>query len=270
MTAAGAKQGRRSRAVLTRRILLAAGVPVSAFVALCAVASVSVFPPAVHSKSLKYALAKTLLYVGPSDAFGNTQPKDVPQQFIDQSIVLAFQMASPELRQLIAAKSGIAARRIAVDGPVDLNESVFEQEPDGPKRATQILVQNAPYRVTVDEDLVLPEIGVTAQAPTPGQAVRLASGVQAALSAYLTGLETTSQTPVAERLDVSALGPVFVTDGSSGDVVNIALLTSLLAFTLWCGLVFSVTAIVRDIRRLRGGWTPGRASLRTGHPLDLH
>jgi hypothetical protein len=257
------------RVVLTRRILLAAGVPVSAFVALCALASVSVFPPAVHSRALKYAVAKTLLYVGPSDGFGNTNPKDIPQQFIDQSIVLAFQMASPELRHLIAVNSGLAASRIAVDGPVDLNESVFQQEPDGPKRAMQILVQNAPYRVTVDEDLVLPEIGVTAQAPTSGQAVRLASGVQAALSSYLTGLETTSQTPAVERLVVSALGPVFVTDGSSGDLVNIAVVTSVLAFVLWCGLVFSVTAVVRDIRRLRRGSALGRASLQTGHPLDL-
>ena len=185
-------KARMSKLMASRRLLLAAGVPVSALVALCSVASVSVFPPAVSGKSLGYAVASAQLYLGPRGGLVNTGLADAPQLFIAQGIALADQMSSPELRGLMATNSGIPASRIAVDGPIDVNESIFQQEPDGQKRASQITVQNAPYRVTIDEDAALPEISVTAQAPAPGQAVRLARAAQVALSSYLTRIRTTS------------------------------------------------------------------------------
>jgi hypothetical protein len=253
-------KARMSGVIRSRRLWLAFGVPVSALVVLCTVASVSIFPPAVQGSSLGYAVATTQLYIGPPGGLVNTLTTDVPQQFIEQGIALADQMASPHLRDVIAANSGIAASRIAVDGPLDLNTSVFSQEPDGPKRSSQITVQNALYRVTVGEDTALPEISVTAQAPKPSQAVRLANASQAALSTYLTGIETASGTPPIDRLGVSSLGPVLVSDESSG-LVNVAVLTFALSLALWSGLVVAITAIVRDVHRLRRGWSPGGVSL---------
>ena len=48
--------------------------------------------------------------------------------------------------------SGIPARQIAVDGPINVDTSVFMRQPPGEKRSMQIIVQNASYRVTVNED----------------------------------------------------------------------------------------------------------------------
>lgn len=113
----------------------------------------------------------------------------------------------------------------------------------------QILVQNAQYRVQVNEDVALPEIGVTAQAPSSAEAARLAIATQNALSSYLTSIETRSGTPRVERLVVSALSPISISDKSKG-LLNVAGLTFLLSFALWAGVVVALMAIVRDVRRL--------------------
>jgi hypothetical protein len=249
-----------SRLLRSRRTWLAAGVPVAVFVALSSVASVSLFPPSVRGSSLGYAVARMQLNVGPPGGLVDAQPADAPQMFIDKAIALADQTSSPELRDLIAAKSGIDASLLAVDGPLDINQSIFQEEPDGEKRATQIVVQNASYRVIFDENIDVPEIAVTAQAPTPGQAVRLANGAGAALSSYLTGIETSSETPLGRRLQVSSVGPTAVTDDATKSLANIGVLTFVLSFVLWSGLVASVAAIVRDIRSLRPGPVPDRVS----------
>ena len=147
---------------------------------------------------------------------------------------------------------------------------MFQQQPDGEKRATQILVQNAPYRVTIDEDTALPEVGVTAYAPSPGQAVRLAGATKAALVSYLNDIETSSGIPPAQRLAASSLGPVFVSDDSGKDLLNVAVLTFLVSLTLWSGLVLAVTAVLRDISSGRRRWARERASVGGGGPLDLN
>ena len=253
-------KARRSRLILSRRTLLVTGIPVSALVALCSVASVSFFPPEVRGSSLGYAVAKMQLYVAPRGGLVDTPLSDVLEQWTNQAIALADQMRSPLIRNLIAAHSGIPRDRIAVDGPLDLNQSVFDREPDGEKRASQVVVQNAAYRVIVNEDTALPEIGVTAQAPTTREAVSLAHGAQAALSSYLTGIQRASKTPVDQRLGVSSVGGVFASDESSG-LKNLVGLTFALAFAVWSGLVLSLRAIVRSVSRGRGRGVQGRKSL---------
>jgi hypothetical protein len=249
-----------SRLVRRRRFWLLAGVPVCLLIAISSVASVSLFPPAVRGKSLGYAVAGMQLYVAPPGGIVNNQPTDVTENLVGQAFALADQMSSPQARSLIASNSGLPENQIAVDGPLDLDQSIFQSEPDGPKRSSQIIAQNAPYRVTITEDTALPEIGVTAQAPTPTEAVRLASATQAATSSYLTGIETRSRTPRAARMAVSSLGPISLSDTSSKDLPNVAVLTFLIAFALWSGLVVATMATTRDVRRLRRGCTPDGAS----------
>lgn len=253
-----------AKLILSRRTLLVVGIPVSALVALCSVASVSFFPPAIRGSSLGYAVARMQLYVGPNGGLVDTQLSDVPQQSINQAIALADQMGSPRIRNLIAANSGIARDQIAVDGPLDVYQSVFDEEPDGEKRASQVVVQNARYRVIINEDTALPEIAVTAQAPTSREAVSLASATRVAVSSYLSGIETASKTPVRDRLGVSSVGGVFVSNDSTSGIANLAVLTFVVSFALWSGLVLSAWAIVHDVRRLRrgGGGAQERKSMK--------
>jgi hypothetical protein len=245
--------------VLNRRRWVLAGIPVAALVALCSIASVSLFPLKVHSKRLGYAVAGVELYMAPpSGLVSNLQPR-LTENVVTQAFALADEMSSPELRDLIASRAGIPAGRLAIDGPLDVDESIFALFPDGPKRASQIVVQNARYRITISEDTALPEISVEAQAPTVSEAVRLAAATQVAAGSYLSAIETRSRTPHELRLLVSPLGPISVSDKTKG-VTNLAVLTFFLAFTLWAGLVTAALAIVRDTRLVRRGWVPGRVS----------
>jgi hypothetical protein len=253
---------RISTALSKRRTWLTVGGAVCVLVAISSVASISFFPPSIRGKLLGYAVAGQQLYVGPPGGLVTNQPNNVPQNFIQQAITVADQVASPQLRNMIAMYSGIPARQIAVDGPINVDTSVFTQQPPGEKRSMQLLVQNAPYRVTVTEDVALPEIGITAQAPRPVEAVRLASATQGALSSYLTGIETRSGTPLADRLSITPVSPMSITDDSTKGLANVAVLTFLVSFALWAGVVVAMNAIVRDLRRLGPAGTRPRKSIR--------
>lgn len=244
----------------SRRLWLALGVLVAGFVALCLVSSVSLLPPSLKSRSLGYALASAQLYVAPSGGLVNNPPGSVIEISVDQTIALASVISSPKLTRMIAADAGVDPSRLAIDGPLNLDTSVFQQQPSGEKRASQVIVQNVPDRVTIDEDLALPEMYVTTQAPTSAAAVSLASATQRAVSTYLTGVQTSSQTPVEQRLRVSAAGPISVTDAPRKDLVNLAVLGFALTFALWAGLVIALSAVARDVRSLGRGSAPGRAS----------
>ena len=145
-------KARISKVLSKRRTWLLVGVPVCVLVAISSVASISLFPPSVRGKSLGYAVAGLQLHVSPPGGLVNNQPTNVPQNFIQQAITVADQVSSPQLRNMIAMYSGIPARQIAVDGPINVDTSVFMRQPPGEKRSMQIIVQNASYRVTVNED----------------------------------------------------------------------------------------------------------------------
>ena len=253
-------KARISKVLSKRRTWLLVGVPVCVLVAISSVESISLFPLSVRGKSLGYAVAGLQLYVAPPGGLVNNQPTNVPQNFIQQAIAVADQVSSPQLRNMIAMYSGIPARQIAVDGPINVDTSVFMRQPRGEKRSMQIVVQNASYRITVNEDVALPEIGVTAQAPTPDKAARLANATQLAVSSYLTGIETRSRTPLANRLSISPLSPISISDDSTKGLANLAALTFLVSFALWAGVVVAVMAILRELRRPRRDWVPGRVS----------
>jgi hypothetical protein len=243
--------GRVSSLLSSRRVWLFLGVPVAALVALSAVASISVFPPSVKRKPVAFVTATAQLHMLPPSVLGGTLVRDDPRQFIQQTINLADQMSSPQLRGLIGKAAGIAPRLIALDGPNPTYLAITEREPSGEKRATQIVAEGDLYRVTIDEDLVSPQIGVTAQAPTASQAVRLAAATQAAMSSYLTSLETAAQTPPTRRLEVHALTPIVLPGDSSGGLGNMVALTFFVSLALWVGSVFVITTVVRDLRSLR-------------------
>jgi hypothetical protein len=246
--------------LLSRRLWLWVGVVVAGFVALCTLRPVSLFPFRVGDGRLGYAVAGVQLYVAPPRGLVANRKPDWASNVVEEAFSLADQMASPEVRDLIGSDAGIPPNQIAVDGPLDLNESIYTLMPDGEKRASQVVVQDAPYRITIDEDTALPEILVQAQAPTTAEAVRLAGAAQNAAQAYLSRVERRSDTPGVVKLTVYPLGPITVSNHARSGQTNLAVLTFLLAFVLWAGLVSVILAVVRDIRTVRRGWTPRRVS----------
>jgi hypothetical protein len=258
------------RAVKSRRLWLLAGVPVAAYVALSTVAHVSLFPPAVKSKHLAFVTAKTQLYVLPHgqlvDAPATLDGVSDPTQSTAQATVLANLVPSPELSARIAGDAGVDARKLAVDGPVPFDQPLASIEPAGPKRSYQETNEGDPYRITVDTSPDLPQIGITAQAPSTAVAVRLAAAAKTELSAYLTDLEEQAKLSPYQRLDVRSLSGIAVSGDGAGGLVNVAGLTFVTSLLVWIGIVFAIAALVRDLRAVSRK-RPERVSSQADQPL---
>ena len=259
------------RLVTSRRVWLLVGLPIAAYVALSAVANVSLLPPEIKGRNLGVVTARTQLYVLPHAQLYTTPPEPLADtvwtQSAEQATVLANLLTSPDMRTAIARDAGIDARRLAVDGPISADLPNTDIWPAGEKRANQIVAESALYRLTIDANPSAPVIGIAAQGPTATQAVRLAEGTRTALSSYLTSLQTKAHVPVAQRPGVSALGAVAVSGDSSGGPRNVATLTFIVSLTLWIGLVYTFAAVARDIRRLRRA-PIAHASPRPDQPLS--
>lgn len=242
---------RLSRLLGRRGLWLALGVPVSAFVVLCVVASVSLLPPSVSRKHLMYYLGTTQVNVMTHSALGSVITSSDPTAFSNQATVLANLMDSPAMLELIAKDAGIDASRIAVDGPVPTYLPIAEQEPTGGKRATELVGEPDPFRLTINPNLWLPDIGITAQAPSPDGAERLASAAEQAITSFLTHVEQSARTPMADRLEVRPLANITVTGSGYASVANLGAFVFLIAIALWSGGVFAVSSVLRNLRVAR-------------------
>ena len=230
---------------------IALGVPVAGFIVLCVVASVSLLPPSVKHKPLDYYIATTQINVETHAALGSVITSSDPTAFSNQAAVLGNLMDSPALMALVSSKSGIPESKFAVDGPIPTYLPIAEQEPTGGKRATELISENDLYRLTIDPNLWLPNIGITAQGPTVAGAARLAAGAEEAITTWLTRTEQTADTPLYSRLEVRPLANITVTGSGSGGVKNLAAYVFMIAFALWTGLVFAIFSVLRNLRIAR-------------------
>ena len=238
--------------LLSRRGLwIALGVPVAAFVVLSVVASVSLLPPSVKHKQLDYYIATTQINVETHSALGSVITSSDPTAFSNQAAVLGNLMDSPELMQLVAHKSGIPESKIAIDGPVPTYLPIAEQEPTGGKRATELISEDDPYRLTIDPNLWLPNIGITAQGPTVAGAARLAAAAEEAITSWLTNTEQTAGTALYGRLEVRPLANITVVGSGHGGVKNLGAFVFMIAFALWTGVVFAAFSVLRNLRIAR-------------------
>jgi hypothetical protein len=273
-------------AELRRRPLwLAVGVLVAAAAAASQFATIGLLPPSVKFESIAHSIANTQLVVGQSSSLslgqGPAAPDPFERAFPTRAIALADMVASPEISGYIARAASLPASQIAVDAPLWTQLPRDQQWATGEKRASQIVVEKDPYRITLNNAAAGPVIDVTAQAPTSGAAVRLAQAVSVGLNTYLSSLQNATRTPAYARYDVSQSIPVTVTPARTSGLANVAIFTFIAIFVLWCGVLLAVSGVVRDVRfakhRLKvpgptersspshdGSWEPGRVTTPNG------
>ena len=163
------------------RVWLATGVVVAIVVTASRFVSIGVLPPSVKLKQLAHATASTELLVGKHYSLRSSPTRDpYVNSAVPRAQALADMMASPQIRGYIGRAAGLPSSRIAVDTPVWTDVERIQQWPTGEKRGTQIIMENAPYRITVDVEDYAPVIDVATQAPTTEEADALASGAEPA------------------------------------------------------------------------------------------
>jgi hypothetical protein len=228
-----------------RRFWLALGIPIAGLAGISTIASL----PSLHPKSIAYAQASSELQLSTHQASSSAPELSNLFPLPESAAVLADEMTSPELRDLIAHEAKIPATQLAIDGPIALDLQRTQQEPTGEKRSNQLLNEGDPYRLTLDTDPHLPGITITAQAPTEDGALALVAATEQAASSYLTRAEVSAGTAPNSRVVASHLDPIVITGGSGGH--QVAAFVFFVVYLLWADLVLLWTKLARDIRTLR-------------------
>lgn len=248
------------------------GLLIAAVAAATRFAAIGVLPPSVKTKPFAHADASTSLTLG--DAWQQSA-SNVPSRYDKtyaalsyRAYALADMVNSPEITEYVARAAGLPASKIGIIGPLWTDQWRIQQWPTGPKRASQIVAENDPYQITLNEEAGLPPyqpvIGVYTQAPSTETAARLASAVPEGLSAYLQHIQATTAVPERDRYNISQLGPVSVDPAHRSQLANVGVFTFLGVFVLWCGILIAVSSLVRDLRATavasKVGGSPGRSS----------
>ena len=236
------------------------GVPVAALAAMTTLVSVTLSPPSIHHKSIRYAVASAQLSVSAPIA-ASAAPSLTSFYTLQQwTQVLAEEMTSAEVKGLIAHAAGIPNRQLAIDAPISSDLQRTQQEPTGEQRSTQLLTEGDPYRIELDTDAELAGIGITGRAPTAAGAVTLVHGAEVALKRYLTDSQDAAGVPARMRLDIAHLAPVGLTGGSGGH--SMTALVFVIVFVLWAGLVALVDKLRRELSIIATAQERGLAQIR--------
>ena len=97
-------------------------------------------------------------------------------------------MASAPVREYIARRAGVDARRIEAVSPVTANVPRVLTEPGSEKRSSDILRSTDQYRLDIQANPTVPILDISSQAPTKQAAERLANSAVDGLRDYLLAL----------------------------------------------------------------------------------
>ncbi|HEY1284733.1 MAG TPA: hypothetical protein VGF04_01475 [Solirubrobacterales bacterium] len=238
-----------------RRRLLAVGVAIAILAALLSVYRVSLAPPSLESRANEFSTASVQILVDtPGSAFADLASNIEPLE--TRASVFARFLASPVAVDLIAQRAKVPANAIEAQGPFDLNQPLFVQEPTAEQRSSQIIGEGAVYRLRFVNTPELPIIAVYAQAPTTPEALRLANAVPVALRRYIDGLQDSQDTPQQRRVQVRRLGTASGGVVNKGADIQIALLVFLVVLVGWCMLLVPAHTIAQGWREV--GSPPAR------------
>jgi hypothetical protein len=238
--------------LVARRRWLITGIVVAILASASRFVSIGILPPSITPKHLSHATATTQLLVGQRFRLGASMYRDNSATSATlRAQALADIMSSPEVRSLIARQAGIPAGDLAVDTPVWTNVERIQQWPSREKRDSQIVLETAPFRITVDVEDSAPIIDIATQAPTSAQAAALASGAGKGLSAYVSQLQHRTRTPAARRYSITPLVPIGVSPESKSALVNVAAFTFAAVLFMWCGAMLFLPRLADDVRAVR-------------------
>jgi hypothetical protein len=238
----------------------ALGLLIAAMAAATRFAAIGILPPSFELKPFAHATATAQVVVANTPTFRQAPPG----AYSTRAYALADMVASPEVAKYVARAAGLPASKIGILGPLWTDLWRSQQWANGPKRASQIIIENRPYHITINEESSSPPwtpvIDVVTQAPSTAIAARLATAVAAGLSAYLRDLQAATGVPKPGRYEVSQIVPVSVAPARKSQLVNVGAFTFFAVFLLWCGLVVAVSSLMRDLRasaarsKVRGGF----------------
>lgn len=171
----------------------------------------------------------------------------------ERANVYARLAASPPIRTLIGREAGIDPSKIDAMGPYNPDAQRVQREPTAERRALQLRGERNPYRLRFDSEQgeAVPIVLAYAQAPTVGEAKKLADAGATALIGYVRQVQRRQGLKDSERLQLRQLGE------PEGGIVNpgadrqVAVLVFIAAFLGWSVLVL-LSSTLRRFLSARG------------------
>lgn len=256
-TGSAVELARTLKTLWERRRLVVLGGVLAMFAALLSVFRVGLVPPSLESRANEFSTASVQILVDtPGSAFADTSSNLEPLE--TRASVFARFLASPVAVELIARRARVPKDAIEAQGPFDLNQPLFVQEPTAEQRSSQIIGEGAVYRLRFVNSPELPIIAVYAQAPTTEEALNLADAAPVALRDYLDGLQDRQGIPPERRVQIRQLGKATGGVVNKGADIQIFLLVFLVVLVGWCMLLVPAHTIAQGWREI--GKPPARSS----------
>jgi len=233
------------------------GLIISACIALLAAAwavgKISLLPPGLKLRTLEIAAANTTVLVdAPQSAVDNIQVNTVNiQAMTNRALLVGNVMGSLPVRAYIMRRAGLppgavlkVATPLTPDFPRELSTT-------GTKSTTDILKSPHEYRLDIQANPTVPVLNLSAEAPTPAQAARIADGAVQGMKDYLHDLAIRESIPPSQQVSLQELG------AAHGGVINPGVSLELAALVF--AIVFTAAAATTLwLARVREGWN-GRA-----------
>jgi hypothetical protein len=243
------------RELWRQKVLVALGIPVALIAAVVSVSNVSLLPPKIGGGTLEYYSARTQILVDSDSSSIGDLNRDLTPMVTRANVYSRF-LTTPAALNVIGENAGIPADEIYAEGPYQLGQPRFIQEPTAERRGSQLIGRQARYRLRFDSDPELPIVTVYAEAPSADQATALANGAATGLSDYVTRLQDQQGIAQSSRVAIRRLGSTAGAPVTPGASTKVALFVFFVVLALWCvGVLVAL--------RLRNTWRQADAAERS-------
>lgn len=247
---------------------VAAGVALAILAALMAIFRVEPgVPPRLEERPLETGAGTTQLVLDSRRA--PILKAGMPLEGLtNRAAVLTSFVQSPPVVRRISKTLGIPLEDVGTRGapPVGLSRG---REIEADQRATELIAEEAPYRIYATSNRDAPVITLYTRAPDPQRAGELARAASTALAAYVEDAEARRGVPVMDRVQVRPLGSPQAEWVNRGARFMLAVLAFVGAVAAWALIVTAATRVSRALEADRPRSVPvreGRAWLPHSSP----
>jgi hypothetical protein len=236
-------------------LLLRVVMPSAVVGVVCAALNIGAIGPA-DSGDLQVATATTHYLVDvpdPALVHRRSPPTTLPVLVL-RAELLGGLVATPPVIERIARRADLPPEQIAASSRTTASVPLALSEPGSERRATDIRDSLLPYHIEVQARQTVPVLDIYVQAPTAGEAGRLATATAGGLLEYVRGVAQREGVTREPPIQLKQLGPARAGVISGMAKPSIAVLTFLLAFGLSCTALLALAALRR---RLRGSKSTG-------------
>lgn len=225
---------------------------VAALATVQVVWGISLSPPGVGKDSLQMASASGEVVVDTprSSAVDPQVDAYTLKSLSNRALILGNVMASPPVREYIAARAGVPLDKVRVEPPLTPEQPRPLADSAHSPHIADLVKRPDEYRLSVQATPMAPVLDLYAVAPTATAARALTTAAVAGLRTYLASLDRSRHVPPSDRVRLERLGVGQAGAIAAGASLQLGLLTFLVAFALGCVAILA-------LERVRRGWGIG-------------